>query len=250
MPVEDLASGKAFTDPEVPASVPARPAGFSNKQTMAGAILAGVVLVVAAAVVLLPGGRVSRRRAAAPVVSASSPAPIVAARVSSGTAVIAKARVEPQAEPKNAARPEPAKVVEPPPEPVAAAKPRWVFEGRVYDLVTLQSVYAADLVFRDASGQTRGETSTGDEGRYRVVLEPLAGGYTMTPKHADFQGKYFDEISPPFEELSAEERRQLASSVGRGKPWIGKTGGVVRRDFVMIPRLIDDAPSDASPGSP
>ncbi|HAM35831.1 MAG TPA: hypothetical protein DEB40_12130 [Elusimicrobia bacterium] len=113
--------------------------------------------------------------------------------------------------------------------------PRWIFLGQVYDLISLQPISGAQLTFRDASGNVRGSTITRQDGGYRIALPSLRGGsYALAVKHQDYQVKYIDEISPPFKEVSAAERRQLADLAARARPWIGKTNGSTQRDFVMI----------------
>jgi len=116
------------------------------------------------------------------------------------------------------------------------AGPRWVFEGMVYDLVTLRAVTGAQLAFRDASGKVCAQTTTREEGRYRVALEPLPGGYTLSVAHPDFQEKYIDDISPPFREVEPVERGKLVDMSARTRPWIGDVLEPTQRDFVMIPK--------------
>jgi len=254
--------------PARPSSPPARPVeaprtGFSAIHWfVAGAIVVGVVFVVATYIALRPETVVESRRPVhavfpkevrrdlfrvpAPredIIVAESKkteptgapsweaAPAPAAAVSSATAPV----------PQAPAQPAPAPAASPAAPKSAAAKPKpgphWVFEGCAYDIISLRAVYAAQLVFRDASGRVRGETATGEEGRYRIALEPLPeGGYALSVKHPDYQEKYIDEIFPPFKEVAAQERRRLVNMTARVRPWVGQTSGPVRRDFVMIPK--------------
>jgi hypothetical protein len=126
-----------------------------------------------------------------------------------------------------------------PAQPAPAARqagPRWVFEGTVYNLISLRPVFAATLTFKDASGKVRGETTTGADGTYRVSLDPLADDcYDLAVQHSDYQEKYLDETNPPFKERIREERLQLVNTAPRPRPWIGKTARAVRRDVMMIP---------------
>jgi hypothetical protein len=115
--------------------------------------------------------------------------------------------------------------------------PRWVFKGSAYDLINLRPVYAATLTFKDASGKVCGEASTGEDGSYSIALDPLSdAGYCLSVKHDDYKERYIDEIDSPFKDVSLAERRQLASLAARARPWIGRTGLAVRRNFMMIPK--------------
>ncbi|MDX6770597.1 MAG: carboxypeptidase-like regulatory domain-containing protein, partial [Elusimicrobiota bacterium] len=131
----------------------------------------------------------------------------------------------------------PAAAPEAPRPPAKPKGPVWAFEGVVYDVISLQAVFAAHLRFLDASGETVGQTTTGDGGRYRVALPPLASGaYTLTVSHPDYSDKYIDEIDPPFREVDREQRLLLSESAARNRPWQGDAKKSLRRDFVMIPR--------------
>jgi hypothetical protein len=135
-------------------------------------------------------------------------------------------------------------VQEPPAPSAYVAKPsgkRWVFKGRVYDLINLSPVYDARLVFLDPGGREAGSAMTKDEGVFEVSLDALAkGGYTLSVQHADYRVKYIDDITPPFDQLDDKMRRPLADAAPVNKPWIGSTGKTVKRDFVMVPKTIGD----------
>lgn len=128
-------------------------------------------------------------------------------------------------------------------KPAPAPKPsgkRWVFKGRVYDLINLSPVYDAKLTFLDPSGREAGSTTTKDEGRFEVSLEALAkGGYSMTVQHADYRTKYIDDIDPPFDQLDDNMRRPLANAAPVNRPWVGSADKSVKRDFVMIPKAVE-----------
>ncbi|MCX5794759.1 MAG: hypothetical protein NTY77_04620 [Elusimicrobia bacterium] len=184
----------------------------------------------------------------APSSTSAAAAPVEPVRTTSAPAVAPAVPAAPAAAPKPPAPAAPAKAAPPAakprahkraprPEPDEDEGPRWTFEGSVYDLISLRPVHAAILAFKDSSGKVFGQTTTDEYGDYRVSLEPLSeAAYVMSAKHADYQEKYIDEIKPPFKEVSLEERRQLVSMSARARPWVGKTGLTVRRDFVMIPK--------------
>lgn len=180
----------------------------------------------------LPAPAASPRPAPLPPAAAALPAPA------------------PKPEPRNTATfsapPSPAAPAQPAPKPVPRAAPEpaaprpkelgWQFEGAVYDVISLQPVFAAHLRFLDNKGETVGQTTTGDGGRYRVSLPPAAGGYTLTVSQPDYTEKYIDEIDPPFREVDREQRLLLSESAARNRPWVGVLKKTVRRDFVMVPR--------------
>lgn len=243
--VELASSDEKITKPlawsDVPAA-PSRPARQPLGRWLAsGAIVAGVALFVTMAFMLRPKAKPARhpvdlgpppaKAAAAPNVA---PAPMVVA------APVAAAA--PASKPADVSAPAPlpaAPSAPPPEEPAEPAKPvaRWAFEGRVYDVINLHGVYAAELVFKDESGNVGGEATTGDEGRYRVFVPALSrGGYALSVTHPDYE-KFIDEISPPFKELPEADRRTLINASKMSRPWIGKTDKTTRRDFVMVPKF-------------
>ena len=121
--------------------------------------------------------------------------------------------------------------------------PPWVFEGKVYDIVTLEAVYGATLVFRDAAGRLAGKTVTGDEGHYRIQVDsPEKGGLKLEVRHPDFLPKYLDEIDPPFRDTEKGDRMALAKAGSSNKPWVGNSAKSVHRDFVMFPKVSAEAP--------
>lgn len=177
--------------------------------------------------------------APAPVVAPAPPPKPAPAPVPAAPKPAAKAPVP---APKPAPDPDvdPEAVPAPAPEKPAKAKPgpTWTFEGEVYNLISLEPVYAAKLSFKDASGAVKGTAITGDGGRYKVSL-PAGGaaGYTLEVAHPDFLPKYLDEISPPFREVDESERRALVSMGTTRRPWVGSPSSATKRDFVLVPRV-------------
>jgi hypothetical protein len=184
----------------------------------------------AAPVVVQPAVPLSTSAVAVVAAVAASSAPVVPAARPSRTEL-------PKAEPEKAPAPPAPK---PRPQPASRPKdagPSWAFYGMVYDLISLRPVYGAALTFKSPSGAAAGEASTSEDGGYEISLEPLSeAGYSLLVKHPDYQDKYIDEISPPFREVSLEERRLLVRMAARARPWVGKATLTVRRDFVMIPK--------------
>lgn len=141
------------------------------------------------------------------------------------------------------AGPAPSDAAKPAPPPVQAAgpepekpRPQWVFEGRIYDMITLRPVFAAELRL-EAGDEKPAAAQTDENGRYRVSVPALEGEtYQLTLTHPDYDGKrYFDEISPPYRTLDAQERRAMRRLVPRHKAWAGRVGGKTRRDLVLVP---------------
>ncbi|MBI5883030.1 MAG: carboxypeptidase regulatory-like domain-containing protein [Elusimicrobia bacterium] len=166
---------------------------------------------------------------------APRPAPVVAAPVREATRP--SQEMEAPIVPVTA----PAAVPKQPAPP--AAKPsgkRWVFKGRVYDLINLSPVYDAKLSFMDPSGREAASTVTKDEGMFEVSLDALPkGGYTLTVYHMDYRPKYMDDINPPFDQIDDKMRRPLADAAPVNKPWVGSSDKPTKRDFVMVPKTIE-----------
>lgn len=138
------------------------------------------------------------------------------------------------------------------PEEPARPRERWVFEGKLYDMLTLRPVFGAQLKL-EAEGEKPVVAETDERGRYRLEPPALAGGsYSLAIIHQDYDGKkYFDEISPPYRDLDQAERRMLRRVVPRHKPWAGKVGGKVKRDLVIFPasqRITETTPEPSGEG--
>lgn len=115
----------------------------------------------------------------------------------------------------------------------------WVFEGKAYDLISLDALGEATLIFSDKAGKELGRTTTNGQGKYKISLEALPEGYRLSVQAQEYSDKYIDEISPPFSELDSSHRKDLAKIAAQNRPWIGgdlKT----KRDFVAIPKYIPE----------
>lgn len=112
----------------------------------------------------------------------------------------------------------------------------WAFKGEVYDLVTLDPVYAAQLTFLDPFGRVAGKVATNGKGRYKMVLPALdEGGYTIQVAQPDYSSNFIDDISPSIRTLGAADRRTLMKAAPSKKPWLGSMKAVITRDLVLVP---------------
>lgn len=134
------------------------------------------------------------------------------------------------------------------PEPAMAVE-KWTFEGRIYDMLTLRPVFAAEVRLQPKEGKPLA-VQTDENGRYRIQVPALDGGsYQLAIVHPDYDKKrYFDEISPPYKELELQDRKALVRLVPRHRPWTGKVKGRTRRDLVLLPathsiQVKDETPS-------
>lgn len=122
--------------------------------------------------------------------------------------------------------------------PISPHAEPWVFEGLVYDLLSLRPVYSAKLRFLGPDGTHSGEAETAADGRYRIRLNALpAGNYRVLLTHVDYVG-YLDEIDPPFFQADRASRR-LAAQGRSVRPWIGSAGAVTKRTLIAIPRVLE-----------
>ena len=119
----------------------------------------------------------------------------------------------------------------------AAAKPAkllWTFRGSVYDLLTMRSVFAAKLIFKDARGRVVAQTETDTKGRYKISI-PSGSDCTLKIVHSDYAGRYVDVRDPKsLREASLEDRRILLQAAAHNLPWIGRPDGAVSRDLALI----------------
>lgn len=99
----------------------------------------------------------------------------------------------------------------------AARPPReWRLRGRVYDLVTLRPVGGALIVLTDNETNSRAETMTNAEGRYRTVLPPLRErGYLVGIKKNGYAQSYAGPESVGVKDLDAGSRKELARQLSR-----------------------------------
>ncbi|HAZ07999.1 MAG TPA: hypothetical protein DCZ01_05615 [Elusimicrobia bacterium] len=194
---------------------------------------------------------------AAPVAPQPVPEPTSRPRVESrpAAAFIAPSRVRILSA-VNVPSPAPETAVEPASPPVATATqedpedpaparrakptgPTWSFEGMVFDLITARGVFAVKLSLRDPDGNVVGETETGGDGRFKIVV-PAGGarGYRLSLAHGDYSDRYIDEgdAMSSLRNATPDERGILMKAAARNLPWVGTPKKIVRRDLAVVPR--------------
>ena len=132
------------------------------------------------------------------------------------------------------------------PAPARRAKPTgptWSFEGMVFDLITARGVFAVKLSLRDAGDNVVGETETGGDGRFKIVV-PAGGarGYRLSLAHGDYSDRYIDESDAmsSLRNATPDERRILMKAAARNLPWVGASSNIVRRDMAIVPRFPEE----------
>lgn len=166
-----------------------------------GAGIAAAVLLAAAGI-----GLYHSRQSAAPV---PPPVPAAAPLVEVRLLAPEKPIVPPEA-------PEP--VIAEPIERRALPK-EWRLRGTVYDLLTLKGLAGCALVFTNDYTSTRFETSTDEEGRYRMILPPIAEeGYTLKISLPDYLPSFYSGGKRNYGKMSEASRRAAARSLAGAVP--------------------------------
>jgi len=115
----------------------------------------------------------------------------------------------------------------------------WRFSGRVFDLLTLQPVADAELVFANPEGGERFPIVTDSNGLYRLVLPAASGGYDMSVSHPKYEPKYLPDGNPPLAGLPLARRREIgidsAITLQHKEMFLPDPGGELRRDLALIP---------------
>jgi hypothetical protein len=138
---------------------------------------------------------------------------------------------------------------EPPPQPAAESRilikhappaiREWKFSGKVFDLLTLQPVADADIVFADPGSVARFAISTNAEGVYRLVMPANSGGYDVRVSHPDYESRFVSDGTPPLRDLSAKQRRTLianhAATLQHRELFAPDPQGRLKRDMALIP---------------
>jgi hypothetical protein len=129
------------------------------------------------------------------------------------------------------------------PEPAPTGEPQgvpWIFQGRVFDLLTTRGVSAAVLIFMDANGNAVGETVTDADGRYKISIPPGIH-YAVKIVHGGYGGRYIDDDDAKrfSRARTAEGRRAFLQAPTRNFPWAGNTANAVERDLALVPRSPD-----------
>ncbi len=165
----------------------------------------------------------------------AAPAPPAKPKATAAVAKPAPAPAPVLAKPSGAP-PQNAAVSAPAPRASRPAPARWIFSGQAYDVLSLRPVSFAQLTFRDPSGADAGEVSTGADGRFSIVLAPVAGGYRLKVSHPDYKDRYLDDVTPSMRLTSRSLRRQLLKALPQNDPWIAGKSGAMRRDIVLLPK--------------
>lgn len=130
---------------------------------------------------------------------------------------------------------------EPPDAAEAAAESSaddWVFQGRLYDMISLKPVAGAELMLMDSGEQNIFTARSDAKGRYEFDVPAVKGGYRLVVDHPYYLADYFDEKNPPYAKSPLSARRQLRAARPTHKPWIG-SGKPVRRDVILYPEIPD-----------
>lgn len=92
----------------------------------------------------------------------------------------------------------------------------WRLRGAVYDLVTLKPVAGAKLILLDNEANTRAETVTNAQGRYKTVVPALnKNGYLVSIAKAGYAASYAGPESAGAGELDPGSRLELARQLAR-----------------------------------
>lgn len=164
----------------------------------------------------------------APPQTPAAPAPAPVARTEPAAAE------DPSSEPAADAR---APGEEGPAEPAPLPSATWVFEGRVYDMITLKPVKGAQLAFM--GGETEAVFTTDARGVYRASVPALEGGYSLVVDHPDYLEGHFDETSPPYRQRKLAQRHGMRTAEPSGEPWVGDARTPLKKDLVLFPAVTD-----------
>jgi hypothetical protein len=141
----------------------------------------------------------------------------------------------PAPKPAEVPAPEPPPPVEKPPEAKAPAAPLspWDFEGRVYDLVTLEPIAGVEMTF--LSDENTVATKTNKDGRFKIKLPPMREGYKLVTDHPDYAEEYFDESVAAYRKMPVGKRLLLRNVNPKHPAWITTEGAPLSRDVALFP---------------
>ena len=118
----------------------------------------------------------------------------------------------------------------------------WRFSGRVFDLLSLQAVPDAELVFTDPESGSRFPIVTDKNGFYRLVLPAASGGYDLAVSHPMYEPKYLPEGNPALKDLPPARRREIgidsAITLQHKEMFSPGPNGELRRDLALIPLAV------------
>lgn len=115
----------------------------------------------------------------------------------------------------------------------------WRIRGTLFDLISAEPVAGADVVFMDGSTGRQFSTGSDNKGNFRATLPVNENGYDLSIRHAKYEQKYFEDGSPSYRKQGPEKRQRAAADllkVLQHKDFLSaEAGGVLERDFVLIP---------------
>jgi len=114
----------------------------------------------------------------------------------------------------------------------------WLFQGRLYDMISLKPVVGAELMLMDSTEQKIFTAQSDAKGRYEFEVPAVKGGFRLLVDHPYYLADYFDEKSPPYDKSPLSARQQLRAARPTHKPWIGGAKAV-RRDLILYPEIPD-----------
>jgi len=119
---------------------------------------------------------------------------------------------------------------------------KWVVGGEVYDLLSLNPVRGAVLVFTDRLKGKRYETKTNSKGRYTIKLPKLKNdGYDLEVRHRSYRKGIYLEEDParPFKNQDRASRYETHETFRRSIVHAPLTPAedetLVRHDLAMFP---------------
>ncbi|HEX4049005.1 MAG TPA: carboxypeptidase regulatory-like domain-containing protein [Elusimicrobiota bacterium] len=97
----------------------------------------------------------------------------------------------------------------PPPKPVT----EWRLRGAVYDLTTLKPLAGCALLFTNEGTDRTVKTRTDSSGRYRAIVPPVDGGYSVSIEKIGYAPNYLDPATEGVRKLGAGRREELARNL-------------------------------------
>lgn len=111
---------------------------------------------------------------------------------------------------------QPGKDYTPPPQAadLASDGEHWILKGRVLDLVSLQGVPGATVVFEDPETRKKSKTSTDTGGRYSISLAPLERrGYLARVSKGGYASGYLNPGTEGVTTMPLDDRKALADDL-------------------------------------
>jgi hypothetical protein len=111
--------------------------------------------------------------------------------------------------------------------------------GKVFDILSLENVGGATLVFHDrASGKFYGAFAQAD-GSYDAYLPVTSGGYYLTAHHDGYERGFLEDWEPSLRQAHAEVRLEMAADTRKNPAELhvhGSRQAILERDLVVVPR--------------